>query len=89
MPHLSVLFTYFTVPFATFVIIASLEHSTGFAASISFTKEFFRGTLLLVRGTNLAPQMYFTFDEKVTAGREGARRPSHRVGTFLSQMSVT
>ena len=54
MPHLSVLFTDFTGPFATFVLIASLEHSTGRTASLAFTNGFFRGILLVVRETSMA-----------------------------------
>jgi hypothetical protein len=40
MSHLSVLLTDFTEPFVTFVLIASLEHSTGRAASLTLTNGF-------------------------------------------------
>ena len=52
------LLTYFTEPFATFVIIASLEHSTGRAVLLSLTNGYFvRGALLVV------PKVFLTFDE--------------------------
>ena len=62
MPNFSVLLTDFTVPFATFMLRASLEQSTSRAASLVLTNGFFiRGVLLVVRETRLAPKTCITF----------------------------
>jgi len=61
MPNLSVLLTRVTIPFVTFILVASLERSTGRTASLALTNGFLiRGTVL-VRETRLAPEMSVTF----------------------------
>ena len=84
MAYLSVLLTDFTEPFATYVIIASLQHSTGCAASLSFTNVFFLcGALLVFSGTCLAPKISVTNGAGDSDVGEGARWPSHTVATRL------
>jgi len=80
----SVLFTDFTEPFATFVLIASLEHFTVHTASLAFTNGFFlRGTLLVVQETRLALKMPLTFGAGDFEVGEGVQRPSHTIATRL------
>jgi len=82
MTHLFVLFRDLTVPFGTFVIIASVEHFTGRAALPSLTNGcFLRGALLVARETCLVPEMSLTFDARYSDGGEGARMPSHTGAT--------
>jgi hypothetical protein len=62
MPNLSVLLTRVSIPFVTFILVASLERSTGRAASLALTNGFLiRGTVLVVRETRLAAGMSVTF----------------------------
>jgi len=84
MPHLSVQFTDYTEPFATFVLIASLEHSTGRTVSLALTNGFLiRCVLLVVRETLLAPKISITFGAGISNGGEVKRRPSHTMATHL------
>ena len=81
---LSVLFTHFTEPFATFVLNGSLERSIGRAASLPLGNGILnRGTLLVVRKKLLAPKMSIIFSAGYSDGGEGARRPSHTITTCL------
>ena len=84
MPNLSVLLTRVTIPFATFVLIATLEHSTGPAASLALTNGFvFRGDLVVVLETRLAPKMSITLGAGDSDGGECERRPNHIIATRL------
>ena len=59
-----------TILFAKFMLIASLEHSTGRAASLALTNEFLiRGAMLMVRETRLVPEMSITFGAGDSDGR--------------------
>ena len=84
MPHLSVLVRDTTVPFASYMILAYLEHSTFRAASISFPDEFFlRIALFMVRKKCLAPKVSDTFSAGYSDGRKDSQRTSHTVAFRL------
>ena len=84
MTNLSVLYTDYTIAFATFMLRASLEHSKGRAASLAHTNGFLiRGALLVVRETHLAPKMSITFAVGNYDGGKVIWSPSHTIATRL------
>ena len=84
MTKLSVLLTRRTIPFATFTLGNSLEHSTCLVSSLMLAKWYLiQGRLLYVRETHLAPKMSITFGSLDSDVGKGARRPSLTNTTFL------
>jgi hypothetical protein len=71
-----------TETFATFVLLTSLEHSTGRKA-FTFTNGFFFVVLCLWFAKHAWILKCVTFGEGDTDGGKGARRPSHTIATSL------
>jgi len=85
----SFLLTRVTIPFGTFVLIASLDRSTFSAASLALTDRYLiRGEPLVVRETLLVRKMSVTFGAGDSDVGEGARKPSHKSLHVWSQMCV-
>jgi hypothetical protein len=64
--------------------MASLQYSTGRAASFALTNGFLiRCALFVVRETRLAPKMSIAFGAGDSDGGEGARRPSQTITAGL------
>jgi hypothetical protein len=66
------------------MFIASLQYSTGLAASLALTNEFLiRCVLFVVRETRFSPKMSITFGAGDSDVGEGARRPSNTITAGL------
>jgi len=84
MPHLSVLLTRVSIPFGTFMLLASLQHSTCPAAFLAPTNGFLiRVVRLVVCETSLVPEISITFGAGDSDCREGARGARHTGTTGL------